>query len=128
MCGVWRPSLFGRIALANLGSVYLERRQYALAERREAVQIDTEALSAVHLNTAIARIKLGRVLMREHKYREAEDHLMAGYKVLTKQARPSLVWILWVREDLADLCDALDQPGKANGFRVEVANAANRAP
>ena len=77
------------IALSNLGGVYLERKQYARAEAllRDVVKRLTEALSADHLNTGMAQIRLGRALLRERRYNEAQTHLLAGYRIISKQSR-----------------------------------------
>jgi tetratricopeptide (TPR) repeat protein len=57
----------------DLGGAYMGQGQYARAEAliREAVRRFTETLSAGHINTGIARIKLGRVLLRQRRYAEA---------------------------------------------------------
>jgi eukaryotic-like serine/threonine-protein kinase len=113
------------IAFSNLGSVYLERKQYARAEPlcREAVAHYTESLSANHLSTGIARIKLGRALLGQRRYAEAQVESLAGYEILTKQTSPTVSWLKSAREDLVAENDALGQSEKAKKFRAELAAA-----
>jgi eukaryotic-like serine/threonine-protein kinase len=68
------------IAQSNPGGAYMGQGQYARAEAliREAVRRFTETLSAGHINTGIARIKLGRVLLRQRRFAEAEAETLAG--------------------------------------------------
>ncbi len=67
--------------------------------------------SAEHLNTGIARIKFRRALPRE----------LAGYRILTKQASPSVSWLKNARMDLAMIYEALHQPEKVKQFQAEMA-------
>src|SRR5207344_1929019 len=82
-------------ALANLGGVYMERKQYARAERsfRDALQIYSETLPPDHLNVAIARIKLGRSLIPQRRYTDAEVESLAAYGILMKQTSPPANWL-----------------------------------
>jgi serine/threonine-protein kinase len=50
--------------------------------------IFTEMQSADHINTGIARTKLGRTLLREHRLSEAEKESRAGYEILIRQMAP----------------------------------------
>ena len=111
------------IAIANLADVYLERKEYTRAESlyRDAVRRFTEALSAGDMNTGIARVKLGRALLRERRYREAEGEILAGTAILTKQTSPSVSWVQAARKDLALVYEALGEPEKAKGVRAELA-------
>jgi serine/threonine-protein kinase len=118
------------IAQSNLATVYTNEKQYARAEAlyREAIRRFTEAQSAEHTNTAIARIKLGRVLLREDRYREAEVETLAGYQILGKQASPSVSWMKNARKDLAEIYTALREPEKAREFRDPEPSKAPSAP
>jgi serine/threonine-protein kinase len=111
------------LALVNLASVYLKTEQYSRAERllRDAIQVYARVLPAGHLNTAIAQIKLGRALVRQKRYQEAEEHTLAGYAILTKQASPSLDFLQGARADLVRIYDALGPREKATRFRTELA-------
>jgi serine/threonine-protein kinase len=76
---------------------------------------------ADHLNIGIARLKLGRALVGQRRYREAEPSLISGYAILTKKTSPSVSWLQAGREDLAAVYDALGQPEKARVYRDEYA-------
>jgi serine/threonine-protein kinase len=112
------------VASANLGSVYLTRGDLDCAEPlfRQALAIDTELLSPDHPNTAIARIKLGRTLLRRQRYVEAESQTRAGYEALKKQAKPTINWLKNAREDLIEEYQALRQPERAQSLRAELAS------
>src|SRR6185503_10113876 len=107
------------IALSNLGGVYSVRKDYPRAEGlfREAIAMFSETQSPTHLNVGIARLKLGRALLREGRHADAEVELLAGMGILAKQASPSVLWIKSAREDLAALYDATAQPEKAAIYR-----------
>ncbi|MGH9668297.1 MAG: tetratricopeptide repeat protein, partial [Bryobacteraceae bacterium] len=108
------------LALSNLASVYLQRGEYIRAEAmyRQVIQLFTETLSADHQYTGIAQIKLGRALVRQKRYAEAEPHTLAGYRILMKQTSPTVTWLQAARKDLAAIYDALHEPAKAAGFRI----------
>lgn len=117
------------IALLNLGEVYLAKKDYARAERsyREALARFIEKLPSGHPSTAIARARLGHVLVLEKQYTEAEEHLLAGYEVLTKQPGPQASRLQTARTDLATVYEALNRPDQASKFRAELAaNAPNQ--
>jgi len=116
------------VALSNLASVSVERHEWARAETlyRQVVARFTDALSANHSYTAIARIKLGRALLGERRYAEAQRESLAGYEILSKQASPSVSWLQNAREDLAAEYEALRQPKKAEQMRAELASIAGR--
>ncbi|MES1260204.1 MAG: serine/threonine-protein kinase [Acidobacteriota bacterium] len=107
------------IAASNLGSVFMTEKDNAKAERqfREALAMFAQTLPPDHLNTAIARIKLGRSLLRQRRFTEAEAETMAGYRILGKQANPSVSWLNSARTDLTRIYEALNQSGKAAAFR-----------
>jgi serine/threonine-protein kinase len=109
------------IALSNLGSVYLDEKEYSRAEAtfRDVVARFTKTLSPEHMNTGIARIKLGRSLAKQRRYKEAEVESRAGYEILAKQANPNVSWLQNARTDLAEEYDALKQPELASRFRAE---------
>jgi eukaryotic-like serine/threonine-protein kinase len=81
------------IALSNLAGVYVGRKQYARAEvyYREAIQVFADTLPPDHMNMGIARIKLGHALVCQSRFREAEEQLISGYAILSRQANPSLI-------------------------------------
>ena len=103
------------LAYANVASVYLARKDFPRAEQmfREVVQRYTAALSADHLYTGIGRIKLGRALAGEKRYAEAEEHILAGYNILTKQTSPSATWLQSARKELVTIYEALQPAGQS---------------
>jgi serine/threonine-protein kinase len=107
----------------------MARGDYTTAERmyREAVGRFTEAQSPQHLNTGIARIKLGRALLGQKRYAEAETEALAGYQIVAKQMAPTVSWLKSAREDLVAIYTALGQPEKAEIFRAEAARIAHDA-
>lgn len=92
------------IALSNLASVYLARGEPARAESlyREALHRYESTLPPTHINVGVTRIKLGRALLRQHRYGEATVELQAGYDIVEKQATPSVSWLQAARKDLAE--------------------------
>ena len=110
------------VALSNISSVYLKRKDWARAEQGfvDVVQRMT-AVSATHVNTAIARIKLGRALLGQRKLRQAENHLLGGYEILKSQSNPAVSWLQSAREDLAQVYRGLNEPAKAARFSGEFA-------
>ena len=90
----------------------MERKQYAQAEQlfRRAIAIFTATLSPQHINTGIARIKLGHALVCERRYAEAVKESRGGYEILVRQINPSVSWLQPARQDMAvDYAD-LKQP------------------
>jgi tetratricopeptide (TPR) repeat protein len=103
---------------ANLASVYLQRNQTARAEQlfRQAIACYQQTLPPGHLNIGIAELKLGRTLLREHRYAEAEPYLLAGYQIVGKQTSPSMSWLQTARQDLVTLYGETGHPEKAAQF------------
>ncbi|HET6149644.1 MAG TPA: serine/threonine-protein kinase [Polyangia bacterium] len=111
------------IALANLASVYLAREQYDAAAPifRRAIAVYAKTLSADHVNVGIARIKLGRALLRAHRVDQAQVESLAGYQILRKTMKPSVSWLQKARQDLVEEYEVLHQPAEAQRVRVEIA-------
>lgn len=114
------------IALSNLASVSMEAGDYIHAERTftRALAIYNATLSTDHINTGIARIKLGRALTRQQRYREAESHLRQGYDIVAAKAEPGVSWLQSARIDLSAVYDALGQTQEAARWRAEHARHA----
>ena len=70
------------------------------------------------LSDGIARLKLGRALLRQKRLSESEPELLAGLDIVLKQSSPSVAWAKNGREDLAALYDAMKQPDKAAPYRA----------
>ena len=70
------------IAPSNLASVYMARKRYAHAEQiyREVIGRFTQTQGAGHLNTGIAHHKLGRALVRQERFAEAEGTAPHGLR------------------------------------------------
>jgi serine/threonine-protein kinase len=117
-------------ALSNLASVYTGRHEWARAEAiyRQAISIYAESQSATHINTGIARIKLGRVLLRQQRYAEAAAETRAGYDILSPQMDPNVSWLVNARKDLVEEYDALKQPDQAAKFCAEIAATQAKPP
>src|SRR5229473_7026393 len=113
------------IALSNVASISMDKKDYPRAEQlfRDVVRRYAETLPADNVNTAIAHIKLGRTLLRQNRYKDAEPETLAGYEILIKQSSPSTSFIRAGRKDLAAEYEALNQPQKAARFRAELADA-----
>jgi len=110
-------------ALSNLASVAVERRDYRRAEAlyREAIEGYHHSLGPDNLNTGIARIKLGRALLRQNRHREAATESLAGYEILAKQTDPAVSFLRAARTDLAAAYTALGMTAEADRFRAELA-------
>lgn len=109
------------ISLSNLAGVYLEAGENARAEvlYRRAVDLFSTALAPNDLNTGIARIKLGRALLRQRRYPDAERELLAGYGIVAQRSEPTVSWLQAARADLASLYDELGRTEEAERFRRE---------
>jgi tetratricopeptide (TPR) repeat protein len=112
-------------AISNLGSICQQQKDYACAEKnyRDAVR-RFDAASPESMNDAIAHVKLGRTLLNEEKYAEAETASLAGYNYLLKHASPTNNYLASARKDLAAIYDGLHQPQQATRFRTELGQAA----
>jgi serine/threonine-protein kinase len=115
-------------ATSNLANVFMERKQYPRAEElfREAVRRFTETQGADHVNTGIARIKLGRSLLRQRRFADGAVESFAGYEILSPQMSPSVSYLRAARRDLIADYDSLGQPEKAARFRAEIADTASK--
>jgi eukaryotic-like serine/threonine-protein kinase len=111
-----------------LGSVYLAEHDWVRAEKifRQVIPLYTETQSAKHVNTGIARTKLGRALLRQRRFTEAETETRAGYDILAPQMDPKVSWLTNARQDLVEEYDALNEPEQAAKFRAEIAATASK--
>ena len=113
------------IALSNVAGISMDKKDYPRAEQlfRDVIRRYQETLPADNVNLAIAHIKLGRTLLRQNRYKDAESETRTGYAILAKQSSPSTSFIRAARKDLAAEYEALNQPQEAARFRAELANA-----
>lgn len=120
------------IALSNVAYALMQQAQYGEAESlfRKVIASFSATLSPQNVNTGIARIKLGRTLLRAGKPAEAVPESLAGYGILSQQASPSISYLQAARADLAAAYEAIEQPAAAERFRAERAaiELANAAP
>jgi eukaryotic-like serine/threonine-protein kinase len=110
--------------------VYTAQKQWTPAEKlyRQAIPIYVESQSPTHINTGIARIKLGRTLLRQQRYAEAGAESHAGYDILSPQMDPKVSWLMNARKDLAEEYEGMKQPEQAAKFRAEIAATEAKAP
>jgi serine/threonine-protein kinase len=118
------------IATSNLASVYLARGEFAAAEPlfRQAIATYDATLEPDHLYTGIARIKLGRSLLRQGKVADAERETRGGYDIVNKQSNPSVSWLTSARTDLVAEYEGLGRSDEAIRFKAELADTARATP
>lgn len=119
---------FVAVALSNVASIRMDKKDYPAAEElyRDVVRRFTESLSSDNVNTGIARIKLGRTLLREKRFREAEIETLAGYTILQKQTSPSTSFLRAARKDLVAEYEGLKKPERSAKFRAELLATAEK--
>jgi serine/threonine-protein kinase len=117
------------IALSNVAGIAMDKKDYPRAEQlfRDVIRRYNETLPADNVNTGIAHVKLGRTLLREKKFKDAEVDTRAGYEILIKQSSSSSSFTRAARKDLAAEYDALNRPQDAARFRAELADVAAKA-
>src|SRR6185436_11440986 len=117
------------LATSNLASAFMGRKDYAGAERlyRDAIRRYATTQGPNHLNTGIARIKLGRSLLRQSRFAEASQESLAGYEILIKLTNPAIGFIQNARRDLVAAYDSLKQADRAERFRAELAAEAAKS-
>ncbi len=113
------------IALSNVADTYLHKKNYPRAEElfRDVVRRFQETLPADNVNLGIAHLKLGRTLLRQNRYEDAESETSAGYEILKKQSSPATSFMHAAQKDLTAEYEGLNQPEKAAQFRAELADA-----
>jgi eukaryotic-like serine/threonine-protein kinase len=111
------------IALANVASQYMDKKDYASAEPifRDVIRRLAEVLPPDNVNTGIARIKLGRTLLRQNRFAEAEAQTHAGFDSLSKQMDPTVSWLRSARKDLVAEYTGMNQPDQAAKFKEATA-------
>ena len=81
---------------------------------RFALNCFIENLPPTHQYIAIARTRLGHVLLMERRYQEAETYVAAGYKSLTQLPNPPADRLPEPRADLAKLQEILHHTAPSN--------------
>ena len=117
------------LATSNIATAFMGRKDYARAEGlfREAVRRYAETQGPNHSNTGIARIKLGRALLRQRRFGEAQTETLAGYEILSKQANPAISFLQNARKDLVAEYDSLGRHSEAARFLAELRDTASKA-
>ena len=116
---------FKRIAARAMRQLLVESARRRSSKKRggpEAFVTFDEAIETQgpdHVNVGIVEEKLGHSLLRQLRYKEAEEYTLAGYRNLAKQASPSASWLQWARKDLGEIYTALNEPEKATKFLAE---------
>ena len=125
--GIWHGSYgdahqFVGVSYANLAGVFMDRKDYPQAEAylRKALAVYAQTLPEASNNTALAHIKLGRVLLREQRPAEAEPESTRGYRYLVAHAAPDDSYLRAARKDLAAIETLLGKPDDAARFRAEL--------
>ena len=113
---------FVATAFSNLANLYITTGDYVQAEEimRDVVARYTEAQGPEASNTGIAHIRLGKALVRQKRWAEAEVELLRGYQILKPQADPGISFLQSARRDLIEAYEAMQQPGKTAPFRAEL--------
>ncbi|MGB6690949.1 MAG: hypothetical protein WBE76_24200 [Terracidiphilus sp.] len=87
-----------------------------------------DSISPESVNAAVAHVKLGRTLLCERRFSDAETQSLGGYNYLVKHVAPVNKYLANSRKDLAAIYDGLHQPQMAARFRAELnATTANAA-
>lgn len=109
------------IALSNVAYARMQQGDFPQAEVlfRAVIGTFSDTLSPDNVNTGIARIKLGRTLLRAGRPAESVPESLAGYRILSAQASPSISYLQAARADLATAYEAINEPDKADRFRAE---------
>jgi serine/threonine-protein kinase len=122
----WRKTLgdqhpFIAIAYSNIGSVCLDQKDFSCAEKnyREAVR-RLDASSKDSVNAVIAHLKLGRALLRESRFKDAEGETLPAYEYLVKHVPADNGFLRASRKDLAGIYDGMRNSEKATHFRAEL--------
>jgi serine/threonine protein kinase len=91
------------LALHNLSDLNRQRNHLALAEKqsRTALSQADASLPPTHFYAAIIRMGLGKVLVAEKRYREAEPYLIESCSILEKQGSPTSPLLVKARNLLA---------------------------
>ena len=126
----WRKTLGDRhqfiaVAYSNMGSVCLDQKDYPCAEKnyREAVR-RIDAASKDSLNDVIAHLKLGRTLLREGRFKEAEVETRPAYEYLVKHVPADNGFLSASRKDLTAIYEGLHSHDNAARFQSELDAAA----
>jgi serine/threonine-protein kinase len=109
------------VADSNLGSICMAQKDLPCAERQFRKAVERLLKYAPNtLNDAVAHVKLGRTLLREGRFADAEPETLYGYQFLAKNSSPNDQFLAGARKDLAADYDALHKPELAAHYRAEM--------
>ena len=98
--------------------VYKYAGGYATYPQQHApIAIYAKAVPVDQMSIGIARVKLGRALVRQSRWKEAEPELVAGYEIVNKQA-PTSEWATSARDDLVAAYKAMGRPDDARSIEL----------
>jgi serine/threonine-protein kinase len=72
-------------------------------------------------------MKLGRALLHQRRFAEAQVETLAGYEIMVKQANPAVTFVQNARKDLVAEYDSLKQPDKAARFVAELTETTKKS-
>lgn len=109
------------VEIGNIASLDLDMKKYVEAEDllRQAIKIDTASQSPTHMNVGIDHIRLGRSLLRQKRYREAEGETLEGYQILHGQTASGSKYLQRARQDLIAEYEAQNKPKEAAKYKAE---------
>lgn len=116
-------------ARAMLATVAVRQKRYSEADPifRDVIERQ-ERTTPGHVNVGFNRVKLGRSLVAQKRYREAIDQSLAGYTLLKPQINPSSPFMQAARYDLVVAYEALNEPERAAPFRQELKETGGALP
>jgi serine/threonine-protein kinase len=99
----------------------MSKKDYPRAEAmyRQALQVFERTVHEGHLNTAIAHLKLGRSLLRQKRFSDAEKETLAGYTTLLKLVSPEDSFLLAGRKDLGEIYTGLGNMQQASRYAAK---------
>ncbi len=114
------------IALGNQARVALARGDFPKAEAmlREALPLELLAFAADHRRVLSLHVLLGRALLGERRFAEAEANLLPAYASLAAQKDHGAEALGEASTALADLYREVEQPEREQHFRALAAVAA----
>src|SRR5215468_406505 len=108
------------VSLYSLAVLLYLKGEYAEAEKMERQAIDTylKSLQPDHLRIFRSRSHLGACLVKLRRYREAEEHLLAGYSGLKASLGDQHVETQKAVGRLIELYESWGKPEKADPYRA----------
>ncbi len=113
---------FVGLCYSNLIGVYMHRKDFPTAEQyaHKALDVYHRTLPEDHINPAIVHIKLGRSLLREKRYTEAEPESLKGYRYFARHNGEGGSYLLGARHDLTEIAAHLSNPHLRDDLLAEI--------